>query len=133
MVGVLWIIDVAQTQPHVPPPPTPTHTPLVQFAWGWWPLRMQMLPHHWGRVTFVVVQSLSRVLLFVTMWAAAHQPFLSFTISLSLLRLMSIESVMPPNHLILCLLLLLLPSIFPSIRITLEHLFFLTSVKYVFF
>ena len=94
---------------------------------------MQMLPHHWGRVTFVVVQSLSHVLLFVTVWAAAHQPFLSFTISLSLLRLMSIESVMPPNHLILCLLLLLLPSIFPSIRITLEHLFFLTSVKYVFF
>ena len=78
---------------------------------------MQMLPHHWGRVTFVVVQSLSRVLLFVTMWAAAHQPFLSFTISLSLLRLMSIESVMPSNHLILCHLLLLLPSIFPSIRV----------------
>ena len=121
------------TTPSPPTSHTHPHPSSAKFAWGWWPLRMQMLPHHWGRVTFVVVQSLSHVLLFVTVWAAAHQPFLSFTISLSLLRLMSIESVMPPNHLILCLLLLLLPSIFPSIRITLEHLFFLTSVKYVFF
>ena len=50
-------------------------------------------------------------------WTAAHQASLSFTISRSLLRLMSIESVMPPNHLILCCPLLLLPSIFPRIRI----------------
>ena len=64
----------------------------------------------------VVVQSLSRVRLFATPWAAARQASLSFTISLSLLKLMSIESVMPSNHLILCCPLILLPSIFPSIR-----------------
>ena len=55
--------------------------------------------------------------LFVTPWTAAHQASLSFTISQSLLRLMSIESVMPSNHLILCHPLLFLPSVFPSIRI----------------
>ena len=53
----------------------------------------------------------------VTLWTAARQASLSFTISRSLLKLMSIESVMPSNDLILCHLLLLLPSIFPSIRI----------------
>ena len=63
-----------------------------------------------------VVQSLSRVWLFVTLWIAAHQTFLSFTISRSLLKLMSIESVMPSNHLIFCHPLLLLPSVFLSIR-----------------
>ena len=63
-----------------------------------------------------VVQSLDHVWLFVTPWTAARQAFLSFTISWSLLKLMSIESVMPSNHLILCCPLLLLPSIFPSIR-----------------
>ena len=62
----------------------------------------------------VVVQSLSRVQLFVTAWTAAHQASPSFTISWSLLKLMSIESVMPSNHLILCHPLLLLPSVFPS-------------------
>ena len=55
--------------------------------------------------------------LFVTPWAATHQASLSFTISWSLLKLMSIKSVMPSNHLILCHPLLLLPSIFPSIRV----------------
>ena len=65
----------------------------------------------------VAVQSLSRVWLFAIPWTAAHQASLSFTISQSLLRLMSIESVMPSNHLILCCPLLLLPSIFPSIRV----------------
>ena len=57
------------------------------------------------------------VQLFVTPWTAAHQASLSFTISQSLLTLMSIESVMPPNHLILCSPLLLLSSISPSIRV----------------
>ena len=57
------------------------------------------------------------VLLFATPWIAACQASLSFTISWSLLKLMSIESVMPSNNLILCGLLLLLPSIFPSIRV----------------
>ena len=63
-----------------------------------------------------VAQSLSCVRLFATPWTAAHQASLSFTISQSLLKLISIESVMPPNHLILCCSLLLWPSIFPSIR-----------------
>ena len=63
------------------------------------------------------VQSLSRVRLFATPSTAAHQASLSITNSRSLLKLMSIESVMPSNHLILCCPLLLLPSIFPSIRV----------------
>ena len=63
------------------------------------------------------VQSLGRVHLFVTSWTAAGQTSLSITNSWSLLKLMSIESVMPSSHLILCRSFLLLPSIFPSIRI----------------
>ena len=63
------------------------------------------------------VQSLSHVWLFATPWTAAHQASLSITNSRSLLKLMSFESVMPSNHLILCRPLLLLPSIFPSIRV----------------
>ena len=65
----------------------------------------------------VVDQSPSRVQLFVTPWTAAHQASLSFTVSQSLLKLMSIELVRSSNHLILCCPLLLLPSIFPSIRV----------------
>ena len=70
------------------------------------------------RVTnqFSSVQSLSLVQLFVTPWTAAHQASLSITNSRSLLKLMSIELVMPSNHLILCHP-LLLPAIFPSIRV----------------
>ena len=64
-----------------------------------------------------VVQSLSCVRLFVTPRTVARQASLSFTISCSLLKLMSTESVMPSNHLILCCPRLLLPSIFPSIRV----------------
>ena len=64
-----------------------------------------------------VVQSLSRVQLFATSWTAARQASLSITNFHSLLKLMSIESVMPSNHLILCCPLLFLPSIFPSIRV----------------
>ena len=63
------------------------------------------------------VQSLSCVWLFATPWTAAHQTSLSITNSRSLLKLMSIEAVKPSNHLILCRTLLLLPSIFPSIRV----------------
>ena len=66
---------------------------------------------------FSSVKLLSPVWLFVTPWTAAHQASLSITNSWSLLKLMSIESVMPSNHLILCHPLLLLPSIFPSIRV----------------
>ena len=68
-------------------------------------------------MTFSSVQSLSHVRLFVTPWTAAHQAFLSLTNSLSLLKLMSIESVMPSHHFILCHSLLLLPTIFPNIRV----------------
>ena len=64
-----------------------------------------------------VLQSLSCVWLFVTPWTAAHQASPSFTISRSLLELLSIELVMPSNHLILCCPFLLLPSIFPSIGV----------------
>ena len=73
--------------------------------------------HTWYINAFVVVQSLSRVQLCGTLWTAACQAPLSFTISWSLFRLMSIESVMPSNHLILCSPLLFFPSIFPSIRV----------------
>ena len=66
---------------------------------------------------FSSVQSLSRIHLFVTPWTAAGQAALSITNSQSLLKLMSIESVMPSNHLILCRPLLLPPSILPSIRV----------------
>ena len=65
----------------------------------------------------VVVQSLSHVQPFVTPWTAAHQASLSFTITQSLLKLISIELVMSSNHLILCHPLLFLPSIFPRIRV----------------
>ena len=76
------------------------------------------LGHSQGRLYIVVVvQSLSRVQLFATLWTAARQASLSFTISQSLLKLMSIESMMPCNHLIPCCPLLLLPSVFPSVRV----------------
>ena len=68
-------------------------------------------------IQFSSVQSLSRVRLFATLWTAASQASLSNTNSQSLLRLVSIESVMPSNHLILCRPLLLLPPIPPSIRV----------------
>ena len=70
-----------------------------------------------SRGSFISVQPLSRVQLFATPWTVACQASLSITDSQSLLRLMSIESVMPSNHLILCHSLLLPPSIFPSIRV----------------
>ena len=66
---------------------------------------------------YVIAQSLSRVQLFATPWTIAHQVSLSFTISQSSLKLMSTESVMSSKHLILCFPPLLLPSIFPSIRV----------------
>ena len=66
---------------------------------------------------FSSVQSLTHVQLFVIPWTAARQASLSITNSWSLLKLMSIESVTPSNHLIHCRSLLLLPSIFPSIRV----------------
>ena len=66
---------------------------------------------------FSSVQSLTCVRLFATPWTTAHQASLSITNSCSLLKFMSIKLVMPSNHLILCYPLLLLPSVFPSIRV----------------
>ena len=74
-------------------------------------------PEHYAWSTVVGVQSLSHVWLSVTPWTAAHQASLPFTISWSLLKFMSIQLVMPSNHLILCCPLLPLPSIFSSIRV----------------
>ena len=68
-------------------------------------------------LSLFVVQSLSCVWLFVTPWIAAHQASLSFTVSWSLLKIMSIELVMPSKHFILCCLLFLLHSLFSSIRV----------------
>ena len=70
-----------------------------------------------GTLNIVLVQLLSHARLFATPWTTAHQAFLSSTTSRSLLKLTSIESVMPSNYLTLCRLLLLLPSIFPRIRV----------------
>ena len=82
-------------------------------------------------VQFSSVQLLSCVRLFVTPWTAAHQASLSITSSQSLLKLMSIELVMPSHHLILSRPLLLLPSIFPSIRVfSNESVFLIRWPKY---
>ena len=75
-------------------------------------------------VVVVVIQLLSRVRLFVTPWTIASWALLSFTISWGLLKLMSTELAMPSNHLTLCHALLLLPSIFPSIRVFFNELAF---------
>ena len=88
----------------------------------WKSLTMQVLVHHLPGLAsfenlFSSVQSLNCVWLFVTPWTAARQASLSITNSWSLLKLMCIESVTPYNHLILCRPLLLLPSIFSSIRV----------------
>ena len=75
-------------------------------------------------VSFQSAQSLNPVQLFATPWTTAHQTSLSITSSWSLLKLTSIELVMPSNHFILCRLLLLPPSIFPSIRVSSKSQFF---------
>ena len=75
-----------------------------------------VIPVATRQIVYVCVQSLSHVRLFATPWTAARQASLSFTVSWSLLRFMSIDSVVPSNHLILCCPLFLLPSIFPCIR-----------------
>ena len=72
----------------------------------------------WEPLSVSSVQSLSHVRLFLTTWTAAHQASLSITNSQSLLKLTSIESVMPSNHLIFCCPLLFPPSIFASIRVS---------------
>ena len=92
-------------------------------------------PFHPSRLFFIYhfssVQPLSHIQLFVTLWTAAHQASLSITNSRSLFKLTSIESVMPSNHLILCCALLLLPSIFSSIRVfSNESVFHIRWPKY---
>ena len=77
----------------------------------------------------IVVHSLSCVQLFETLWTAARQASLSFTICWNSLKLMSIELVMPSNHLILCHSLLLLPPIFPSIRVFSNELALCNSLQ----
>ena len=89
---------------------------LVFRAWIF-SILLECMDKHPQLLHFSSVQSLSRVWLFVTPWTAACQASLSITNSQSLLKLMSIESVMPSNHLIFCRPLLLLPSIFSSIRV----------------
>ena len=78
---------------------------------------MSYLESSYVTLVVVVLQLLSRVRLFVTPWTAACQASLFITNTWSLLKLMSIELVMPSNHLVFCRPLLLLPSIFPSIRV----------------
>ena len=84
----------------------------------------RMVTYNQTTATCLVGQSLSLIWLFVAPWIAACQASLSFTISWSLLKLMSIESVMPSNYLILCHPFLLLPSIFPNIRVFCNELAF---------
>ena len=86
-------------------------------------LRAECLCFKWfiTSLQFSSLQSLSRVQIFVTPWTAACQASLSISNSWSLLKLMSIKSVMPFNHLILCCPYRLLPSIFPSIRVFLDE------------
>ena len=103
---------------------TRDYTTIMYPAWGQFILPENLLTNldilefiSWECVWFSSLQSLSPVWLFVTQWTAAQQACLSITNSQSLLKLMSIESVMPSNHLILCRALLLLPSIFPTIKV----------------
>ena len=83
------------------------------MAFLYWPCRVIPFSRH----QFSSVQLLCHVQLLATPWTATHQASLSIANSRSLLKLVSIKSVMPSNHLILCRSLLLLPSIFPSIRV----------------
>ena len=93
----------------------------LELDLGFFPIGSISHPLLTERLVFVV-QLRSCVQLFVIPWTAACQASLPFTNSQSLLKLMSIESVVPSNHLILCCPLLLLPSVFPSIKVFLNEL-----------
>ena len=93
-----------------------TEVPSSYFYFWWNPIG-QLKTSFITKIHISSVQLLSRVWLFVTPWTAAHQASLSITNSRSQPKFMSIESVMPSNHLILCHPLLILPWIFPSIRV----------------
>ena len=95
---------------------------LTHWKWTWFWARFQKSSFLDFKVGYVLsVQLLSHVRFFETPWTAAHQSSLSISNSQSLLKLISIESVMPCNHFILCRPLLLPPSIFPSIRVFLNE------------
>ena len=89
----------------------------MEYTWIYWQTLPQTVRLLETQSVGSSVQSLSRVRLFATPWTAARQASLSITNSWSPPKPMSFESVMPSNHLILCCPLLLLPSIFPSIRV----------------
>ena len=113
--GPWWLPRLALTRSL---PSSLVLTSLIPKAVLWKKLlSLYLLLYLKTRVQFNSVQSLSHVWLFVTPWTAALQASLFITNSWSLLKLMSAELVMPSNHLILCHPLLLLPSIFPSIRV----------------
>ena len=101
MTILLWILEWA--------------TPALGETWIW--VTAEVPSYSKILLLFSSVQSLSHIWLFAPPWTIARQASLSITNSRSLLILMSFESVMPSNHLILCRPLLLLPSIFPSIRV----------------
>ena len=89
--------------------------PVTMVVFGWFILLQPCVSLKNDKMSLLLL--FSRVPLFATPWTAARQASLSFTFSWSLLKLMSIESMMPSNHLILCRPLLLLPSVFPRIRV----------------
>ena len=105
------------------PPPWWAETGQGVVAFAWKLFKILSFPSWMVSITYfihyciVIVQWLSHVWFFATPWTAAHQASLSLTVSQSLLKLMPIESVMPSNHLILCCPLLLLTSVFASIRV----------------
>ena len=122
--GLLLLEHVSPSNPTPPPPGWPLHylLPLPGrfsshiFARFSTTASRVLLKYHLLRDAFSSVQLLSRVQFFVTPWTAACQASLSITNSQSLLKFMSMDSVMLSNHLILCRPLLLPPSIFPSIK-----------------
>ena len=107
---------------HFPYPRTEPAPPVLPTLAGRF-FTTELRGGHFTLVQFTSVHSLRLVQLFVTAWTAVCQPSLSITNSQSLLRLMSIEPLVPSNHLILCGLLFLLPSVFPSIRVFSNQLF----------
>ena len=125
---LLWGLQRAQSHPHLNFPPLASRTgrewismvlsyPIGDsFEWQPWETNT-LYSFYQNRETLCFVHSLSHVRLFATPWTAVRQVSLSFTISWSLLRLMSIDLMMPSNYLILCRPLLLLPSVFLSIRV----------------
>ena len=123
-----WVRSLAREDPLVKEMAIHSRTLAWKIPWMEEPGRLQSMGwqrvgHNWATSLtlmfstqiFSVVQLLSHIRLFATSWSVACQAFLSFIISWSLLKLMSIESMVPSNHLILCHP-LLLPSIFPNIK-----------------